>query len=205
METSLYQQLFEFGPSKADRVRMEIIEAAIRILAKEGVSKLTFELIGQKLGRQPSSIKYYFPDKMAVVRSAIQMIALCGQECTKKSMNKASTSKERIFAIARGAFQWAKKYPQQLPAFLYLYYDASINSPNRELAHRIRSEGRLRIATELTEIGFSKDKVKVLSAAIQSLITGELFHFISTKGDDLETHLNHTLLAIEVLLGGDPS
>ncbi|MCB0418654.1 MAG: TetR family transcriptional regulator, partial [Bdellovibrionales bacterium] len=50
-------------PVKSELRRAKILDAAIRIIAKNGVSDLTFERVGKIAGMARSHVIYYYSDR----------------------------------------------------------------------------------------------------------------------------------------------
>ena len=100
------------------RVKQEIIDAALEILAEQGVDRLTLAAVTEKLGLTKPAIYHYFHSKEDLIRNLVLEIAR--QETLALIEEVSETSERRVVLgeLIRAFYQF---YRPQLHAFRLVY------------------------------------------------------------------------------------
>jgi len=168
--------------SKGDLKRAQIAQAAISIIASEGVEHLTFESVGKAIGVRKSHIAYYFPDKKEIIASSIQLIVSLGLEVIQSHVKKNGNTVE---SYAKANLLWLEKYTEHASVFMLFLYMATFNETYRSLFEQIRANGQDRIKLMLLEGDYkiSSKRIITLSTAIQNLVTSAIIEIHTTQKD----------------------
>lgn len=172
----VFFELFPQTPRKGDQRKYEIIQAAIRCIARDGIQNIGFETIGRELGIGRSHVVYHFDSIDRIVLTATQYIVMTATRITIDGVSKAKTPRERLCAYVKSTFEWANKNPEQFSAFVHFWYRATYDPEFRELHTRIRAAAQARIQAilfdELAEA--SAQGRDALARSIHALLTGNL-------------------------------
>lgn len=199
----IFIELFEFLPRKGDLKKIEIIKATINCLAYHGVESTTFEAIAKSIGTRKSHIAYHFKDKNLLILDCIKYILATYQNLSVEKMKDTQSGMDMLENFVEGPFNWAKKYPEQLPVMILLYYYGHMNEDYRELHTQVREGGYQRvhyILTKKMKVKGNAEKMKFLSNAILNAISGQLLNVTSTDKASLDRAMKDTLLTVKKLI-----
>ena len=176
----IIQGLLPPSSSGSQDKKLQIVEATIRILAVDGIEKVTFESVGLLIGTTKANIRYHFKNKDDLILMAVRMMVLTAQHVTKDFIEKATSDAERLRAVIEGAFQHLREHPDHIRVFMMYFYYASFQSDYRRLFIASRSTGKERLAQILADLPTEKNSCKdrnlvVVADEIQNIITGQLF------------------------------
>ena len=183
----IFSQLFHLEPSKGDLKRFEIIETAIKCLAKEGFEGGTFEKIAKRLKTRRSHIAYYFEDRDELLRSVVRYIIAQAQQITVELVTQAKTPLEQLQAISNAAFEWADRYPEQARVLVFFHYQCASDLKYKKLHTQIREAGfeRIRALVGVLHGGDKASGSRALdlnerARALQATMTGLVFEYVTT-------------------------
>lgn len=170
---------------KGQQKKKEIIEAAIEIIATQGIDVLTFDSIASSIGVGKSNVVYHYANKQDIVAACVELIVIKGLEVIKDRLNEKG---DNIQEYLHGNIQWLEKYPKHAPIFMYFLYVATFDLRYKELFQKIRLEGQNRISLFLISEGVNMPvkMVKRTSVTIQNLITSALIELHTTLSDTKE-------------------
>lgn len=204
-QDSRFVRLFEVRPRKGDLRRLEVVLAAVRLIAKSGVAAMTLDAVGKALGIGRSHVAYYFKSTEEIVEAAIQLVIATGQDITIETVRRAKTPVEGLLLHVEGTFHWFEKYPEHASVMLMLYYFSSFDAHYRAINTRIRKVGRERILGLLEPVRKFRKLAPAarerLAVEIQNTLTGNLVaHFSATPGLSLEEERIRTQEQVRKLL-----
>ena len=93
-----------------------LISTARKLVKQDGAEHLSLRQVSHEIGVSPSAAYHYFPDRTALLSglgfSLFEELAdFQEKEISKIPGNSARAARERIRALGRTYFQWAKKEP----------------------------------------------------------------------------------------------
>ena len=172
-EQEAYFKTFPTAPRKGERRKLEILQAAVHSLAKEGFAGSTFDHVAKTLGVRRSHIAYYFKDREDLLEAVVKYVATVAQTVTLETVEIAKTAEDKIMAISDGAFIWARKYPEQAKVVLLFYYLCTYEKRFQKLQAHIREAGHQRIRALLATFAKgSEPELDELAKALQGVMTG---------------------------------
>ncbi len=179
----IFARGFDVSPSKGDRRRFEIVQAAVRCIADDGLDGGILNRVAEKVGIQRSNVAYYFKTKEDLLEAAVRYAMLCGQALTQERIDRARSARERVDAITDGAFDWRERYPDQLRLLLLFYFHCMRSAPLRKLHSQFRKAGWERVRLILRESSPASRALDSAAKAIQSEIMGILVELGSTQDE----------------------
>lgn len=195
--------LFDLRPRKGDLKKMEIILAAIDVMADEGIEKTTYEAIASRIGTRRAHVAYYYKDKNDIFMSAIRYIMANYQQLLVENMEGTDNGVEMLMKYVEGPFLWAERFPSQLKVMLLFYYLCTIKSEFKDLHDQIRKSGVERIqfilTNKMTE-NFESHEAQQVAKMIQNSISGAILDCATTHGRSLERGLSELKKYVLVLL-----
>ncbi len=176
----LYQQVVPFKPSKGAIRKIEIVEAAIRVIAREGVDRLTFESVGKLSQMGKSHVAYHFPNRDEIVMAAITYVYAIGQGTVVEHLNLEPNPDKKLKAYIRGAFEWIDAHPDHIAVMALLLSLGSVTKGFRSRQSEIRSIGAKRIEAIVGGMKgpkHSATELKEISETIQAIILGNILYY----------------------------
>lgn len=198
-----FVDLFDLRPRKGDLKKMEIILAAIDVMADEGIEKTTYEAIASRIGTRRAHVAYYYKDKNDIFMSAIRYIMANYQQLLIENMQSAESGTEMLIKYVEGPFIWAERFPAQLKVMLLFYYLCTIKSEFKDLHDQIRKSGVERIQFILTnkmKENFESQEAQQVAKMIQNSISGAILDCATTHGRSLDLALSELKKYVLVLL-----
>lgn len=180
----LLVQMFSTGLRKGDRKKAEIIQAAIHLIARDGLEGFSFDKLGQELKIAKSHVVYHFKSKDEILIRCIEYVTGTGQQIVVERLLKAPKGVERVHAWVYGNFEWIKKLPDHATVFLLLFVKAMREKLFNDLHHKVREASRQRVAAILTESGLEFEDGEDLERYAQiilDLLTGSALEVLSLR------------------------
>lgn len=196
-------EAFEFKPRKGDLKKLEIIKAAVDILATKGLDNTTYEAIAQEIGTRRAHIAYHFSDKSDIFFAAVKYILATYQNETALQLKGAESGEEMLGRYVSSTFEWARKNPHQVSVMLLLYYMCTTTERFIELNTEVRLAGKKRLSYLLSKLEKSKIKstdLDALAATIGDLISAGIIAATTQKDLGLEEMRLKTLATVETLV-----
>jgi AcrR family transcriptional regulator len=169
-----------FKPTKGALRKIEIIEAALCVIASEGIDRLTFESVGQKSRIGKSHVAYHFPNREELVKAVINYVYTTGQATVVECLEMEKRPERRLQAYIRGTFQWIESHPNHIPVIALLLSFGSVSRSYRKQQTKIRNVGAERIYFIVKGMKKTKKSVKELkeiSETIQAIILGNVMYY----------------------------
>jgi AcrR family transcriptional regulator len=167
--------------SKGNQTRNRILEAAIEISAQNGLDKLTFEAIAERIDVTRQLVKNYFPKKSDLVLEFAPIIRLRFQNYAllKMSASKDPVEMLRSYVLSNDCCAW----------ICFFHYCAH-SETHRKLNSQFSKMGATRIA-ELLRLGaeakrFTSGDYFIRAKLIQAIITGGLLCLLSEELSEAE-------------------
>lgn len=160
------------APTKGDKARAIILEAAATAFAQHGYQATSIQGIANDVGVNQTSLLYHFPSKRdlfaAVINSIVDVnVAIAGKVVT--SNDDARTRLEKHFEIN---YRWAAESDVVTPLMTGLIYFASFDAEFREIYVRVLKEAR----SKILGIVLAGIREKSLTLRHSPEITAELLH-----------------------------
>ena len=167
--------------SRGEKRKMVIVEAAIDILARQGLSQLTFEAIGKKCHISKSHVAYHFPSLEKLVNTSVSYVYTVGQKTVSEYIqNESSKGKgDLLKAYVHGTFHWIETYPEHSSVAALLGYLATWDRGYRDIQSEIKRVGQQRISA-LIQAMTGKRCPTAQADAIQSLLMGKILYYSTT-------------------------
>ncbi|MDD0852957.1 TetR/AcrR family transcriptional regulator [Halobacteriovorax sp. GB3] len=196
------ETIFGKEPSKGEKKKMEIIQAAIECFSSIGLENTTYQSIAEKIETRRAHVAYHFKEKELIFESSVRYILWTYQKISLGHVKKAKSGREMLHLYVEAVFEWAKRYPEQVSVMLLLYYQCTLNEKLLTLHDELRSLGEQRIYYILSEKveNFPKEKCSLFSKQIQNLTSAAILDSFTTKSKGLDQAKKETLEIIDLLL-----
>lgn len=198
-------EALEFRPRKGDLKKLEIIKAAVGILATKGLDNTTYEAIAQAIGTRRAHIAYHFSDKSDIFFAAVKYILATYQNETARELKEAKNPHEMLERYISSTFEWAKKNPHQVSVMLLLYYMCTTTERFIELNSEVRQEGKKRLSYLLTKqkSDINPSTLEFLASTIGDLISAGIVAATTQKNLELDMMKERTLTIVRTLLASN--
>ncbi len=179
--------LFQLSATKAQDQQFNIIEAAIKSFAKNGIEGTTYTQLAKDCNVSRPLVHHYFPSLDDLFLLTAKYVRMTLLKCATDEMGKAvnSSPKEQLLLYIQGCFNWIRLYQDQCSFWFLYYYQASRLPMARKENTVLVAEGHLRIK-QLLDLGnnnkfWSIKNTYEKAKLIQITITGGM---ISTMSED---------------------
>ncbi|MER6976314.1 TetR/AcrR family transcriptional regulator [Streptomyces carpinensis] len=155
----------ERAPVPYGEGRQALVEAAIRLVARDGLAKLTYRSLTAEAGVSQGSLRHHFPNLTGVLEAALERCL----EVTHTYLGRQSESLEDLFAHFVDSLQ---EHPE-IPAFqAEVFLKARHESELQELARRHQRAYRERAYDALVASGVRPDDelVDVIVALAEGIV-----------------------------------
>ena len=173
----LLWKLYAVTPSPYERKKLEIIEAAIKVFARDGFEKNTFCNVAEKCKISRTLIHYYFESREELFEKTITYIRHHWQNFVIEEIKKSKGSaREEFRRYIFSTLDWTQRYPTYYRVQVLFYSMASRNKKMRELNTKIVETGLGRVVA-MVELGVLRNEWNVDDAygtalRIHVLLTG---------------------------------
>lgn len=157
--------------SSKDAITDEILDAALSLANQFGYGSLGLSDLARHAGITKQRLYYHFPTPESVITALAEKWSQTGQACTLEALAHAKEAGSyKIVAIAKGMFDWMRKYPELSRLGLVLYQSGPHIPELNKFMDGARKASRDRIKSFLIqEKTFAKMKPKELDEVITSL------------------------------------
>jgi len=177
-QTALLASLFPRPVSRAEKRRIQILEAAIACYATHGIEDTTYERIAAKCKASRTLIIHYFPDRDDLIRLVFQYIRADMQQAAVEAIQSAKTPEKILLAYVQSTFDWIAKKPDYNAAWMLSYYHCARKKDFKALYTEMTSMGHRRIQAMLSELKGNErvttGELALRAKSLQSLLTGAL-------------------------------
>ncbi len=167
--------------TKSAKRRLEIIEAVISFLAKNGLENLTHDKIALECGVSRTLVRHYFPSREDLVRASLRFIRARFQDLCLREMRKTDSTLDQFRAYVVTASSWVRHLPNDCRAWLLFYYYCGTDRKFQTLNTELVEQGHQRIIAILEKLADEEKRsiknTSLKAKLIQNAITG---CFIST-------------------------
>jgi AcrR family transcriptional regulator len=183
----LFGAIFPLEADKAQRRKIQIVEAAIKNYVSLGVEKTTFESIAKTCRISRPLIVHYFRDKQEIYELAIRFIRANLQQLAIAEINRHESPSDQLKGYVKSVFNWAEKWPEHAKVWLLFYYNASIRENDLRAHTELAEMGHKRIQaiiiTGKRDRSFRCADIEITAKMIQTQITGGFVTFLAEDGD----------------------
>jgi AcrR family transcriptional regulator len=137
---------------RRERSREEIIDAARRVLVRNGIAATTLDAIAQEVGLTKAAIYYYYPSKDALLFEIIFGAHNAQAHAIHDAVAEAETGGEALRAIIRES---VKLFAANMDDFRLAFLQAQVARPGT-LRHTPEDFARIRPLNELAYAGATK-------------------------------------------------
>lgn len=196
-------ELFDFRARKGDLKKMEIIQAAIEVLAEQGLEHTTYESLALKINSRRAHVAYHFNDKKMIFLAAVKYILGEFQQNVLDSLESAYEQKKSPDDVLRayidGVFDWAERNPAQLSVMLLLYYQCTLDSDYIDIHDKIRKAGSERLALLFEKVKNHKTP-ELCGKWLQNQLSGSMMDSVTTKTTTLRHAREKTHKFLDLLI-----
>jgi AcrR family transcriptional regulator len=184
-------ELFAKKPTKSQRRKIEILDATIRFLAKNGIDSLRYADVAEACGVSRNLIQHYFPTLEDLAVSALQAIRARFQRLAVEAIGRETSSVRMLGAYLDSTYDWVKNCPTEAKAWLLFYHYCGIKRVYRDLNTFLVRQGTQRIAA-LIDAGIRASEFRggedslVRAKLIQNILTGDLLTTLTEEADALQ-------------------
>jgi AcrR family transcriptional regulator len=174
-----------FGPlQKGQRRKREIVDAAIRAIATEGLHRCTLEAVARALQVQRAHVAYHYPTIEALWGACFEETVRVGQEHTQSSIQEADDPRKTLMKIVDSFFLWADEQPAHAAVQLAFYHWAEVDAEFRRVHANVRAVALERLGFVL-QAGYrlSASEARRVAVRIHCLLFGSLMLVHSLQGE----------------------
>lgn len=196
-------EALDFKARKGDLKKLEIIKAAVDILATKGLDNTTYEAIAQAIGTRRAHIAYHFNDKSDIFYAAVKYILATYQNETARELKEAKSAEQMLERYIASTFEWARKNPHQVSVMLLLYYMCTTTERFIDLNTEVRLAGKKRLSFLLSKQAPEKmdsAKIEFLAATIGDLISAGIVAATTQKGLTMDEMKEKTITIVGALI-----
>jgi AcrR family transcriptional regulator len=165
---------------KGDRRKLEIIQAALRSVAKRGIHGTTYEAIASEMKIGRSRVSYHFPSFEAIIDTMMRYVTETAQAVTRDRIDAAESPRAKVEAYVRAFFEWTKRFPDQASALILFHHLSVYSASYRALHTTMRAAGLERITGLLRAAGLSPKQARERGLLVQNLIFAALTSTLTT-------------------------
>jgi AcrR family transcriptional regulator len=191
--------------TKGERTRLALIEASLDLFFKENLGRVSFAMIGKKLGVTQAALYSYFAGKEELLLACCEHVATTSRLAIDPRADSRFRAPKRLRNLIEGNFHWVRSSPRDASIILSSYYygvqdkrfRAFFADNERSAVDRIREQILLGAHEGHWPLKGAGDKAKL----IHSLIAGEMIKTLQgLEPQKLETHVNLVWKPILLLL-----
>ena len=121
---------------RRDRSREEILEAARRIVLRNGVAATTLDAVAREVGVTKTALYYYFPSKDALLFELMFAALDRHARAVDAAVEEARDGADALAALIRGS---VKAYAPRLEDFRLAFLQSQLAGPDRSVSTRSNS------------------------------------------------------------------
>lgn len=161
----------------AETRRDEILEEAIRSLARYGFQEMSFQKIADALKVSQSAILHHFPTKNALVEELVTKIVRHNHELVQASLKPTDDAMTRLKKHFHGNLDWAVRYRDESKVIVVLYHMAGHEPRFTAIYQKVLTGGRHRVvelvAAAMREGYFPKESdPELLGIPLHDMLVG---------------------------------
>lgn len=121
-------------PIVAPQRRAEILDATVRLLARDGLPGLTMKALAKESGFHQGSLHYYFPNKRAILEGAVDRVMRALHQRVAAKTGDARDPRQRLRAIIKACLGTAEEQSEFWTVLMQFWsamvYDGHFRSTN---------------------------------------------------------------------------
>lgn len=193
---TILHEIIPPSPSKSQRRKIQIAEAAIQTYVEEGVEDASFEHIAAICKVSRPLIQHYFKDKDELFYFVAHYIRANSQDFVVKALLEHKNPVDQLGAYVAASFDWAEQFPAHAKVWILFFYYCSIREKYRQAHSELSFMAQDRIS-HIIQNGIREKKFRCADPAhaakmIQSLIAGSLLMLSTEKGGQTAKVLRDT-------------
>jgi AcrR family transcriptional regulator len=184
-----------------------ILEEALKIVAIEGWSGLSFQKIAKNCKISTSNIVYHFESRNSMLIALLERIALNNHSIVAAGVKIDDNAFQRLINHFNKNLEWGKSFPEEAQILIQIYLESS-HDPEFSpafLAMIERAQNRIRehILAGIRE-GLFKTAIDpvILSRLLHNMLVGAFIYVMGTRTTGLEVNKSSDWeFALKSLLG----
>lgn len=166
---------------KGDLRRLEIVEAAIQCIAREGIARFSYEQLSEITGLKRSHINYYFPSLESLIEATFSHVIAHGQALTTKGLAAGAGRKDLFKVYIEATLGWFREHPSHVSTMLLFAHFSTFDPRCRELNVVAKKFGEERLYSLIRELKpkASKEDIQVWATSVRNLIIGEAIDYFA--------------------------
>ena len=167
-----------------DATREAILEAATRLLAKQGYAALRVAAVAAEAGLSLGGHLHHFPSKESLVIAVLERLMARSMDLLEKEAARVDAEDDRLMAIARSAqrFYSAPEYLIYLDIFLSVRRNTLVGDTASKLLLSQRTATEALWLPRLIDQGISKEDAALVAHALWALARGLALSLAGTQG-----------------------
>ena len=185
--------------SVADRRRL-FIDAAIRVVSKEGVARATTRRIAEEAKAPAASLHYCFETKEELLQAAYDAGTSDGLIIIGRAVTPGMGLPEATATIMRALGEWIRKYPEIQLAQYDLTLWSLRNDASRHLAQRVYRrwiDGCAQLLREARTEAENDVDLEVLARMIIGALDGHVLQWLALGDDEFQAMIEHSISALQ--------
>lgn len=170
---------------KGGKTKLHIVKEVIRLIAEEGIEKLSYDNIDRRLGMGKGHVAYHFTSRKSLIEHSLEYMVSCATTCIEETMRKPMNNSSALESYVDGNYSWLKKFPEQgtvmMLYFHYCGYDPDYRQTQKEVLERGRSRVEEILSSQIQNLG--AERIKVLSRSAHNIVMAEVILHITTKNN----------------------
>lgn len=148
----VYQRLFDTAPTKSQKRKLEIAEAAIKNFARHGFADTSMERIAASAKCTRPLISRYFKDKEEILFFSARVVRIKWQASVVESISgRELDPKSQLLAYLEACFSWVNEAHEDALLWLVFFHYCGLSPKFKGLNTSLVAEGTLRIENLLAE------------------------------------------------------
>lgn len=190
-----------------EQAKDHILDEALKIIAKEGWSGLSFQMVAKRCKVSTSNIVYHFESRDVMLKTLLERITQNNYSIVSESINIEDNAFQRLLNHFNKNLEWSKRFPEEAQIVIQVYLEASHDNEFSPLFTSMiqRAQDRIRehIMAGIRE-GIFKPSLEsvVLARLLHNLLIGAFIYIMGTRLTGvIETKEQDWKIVLKTLLG----
>lgn len=191
-----------------NRLKSNILDAALRLMNKYGYGSLTLSELAREANITKQRLYYHFPTPEDVLMELAKQWSQTGQSLTVEELAKSPYSKSlKVLSISDGMFKWMNSHFELSRLGLILYQTGPHVRKLSQFMSTARNAARERIKLFLTQdpafADMSKSNLENVITELHATMYGYYFYVIAMNDfENLKHHRSNCNLALKKIILG---
>jgi len=201
-------QVVPAKPSKSQRRRIQIIEAAMKLYVREGIEEASFEKIATACDISRPLVQHYFADRDELFFAVARFVRASSTEFALKRVAGHTKGLTQLTSYIRAVFEWVATHPDHAKVWVLFCYYCSIRDNYRKAHTEVSNASRDKIAAMIA-LGNREETLSCRDPAkaahlIFSFIYGTLITTMTEDSRERQKDLENETFQICLELAGKP-